>query len=76
MGRANICYVKKNHKEVISLLHDVIKLDFTTAEAWRLLAVVHDELGDPNKAIQANFLSAHLSPDDADLWDNLGDLSL
>ncbi|KAJ3403903.1 hypothetical protein HDV05_007453, partial [Chytridiales sp. JEL 0842] len=76
MGKANMAYANRNHKEALELLHEALRLEYSAADAWRLLAVVHDELGDWKKAMQANFLAAHLTPKDSELWHRLGKLSV
>jgi general transcription factor 3C polypeptide 3 (transcription factor C subunit 4) len=75
MAKANMAYAQSNHQEAVQILHDILKIDYTAADAWRLLAVIHDELGDPGKAMQANFLAAHLTPKDFELWHRLGQIS-
>ncbi|KAJ3219205.1 transcription factor TFIIIC subunit tfc4 [Dinochytrium kinnereticum] len=75
MGKVNVAYARKEYSEAFRLLHEVIQIDYKAADAWRLLAVVHDELGDPVKALQANFLAAHLTPKDWELWGRLGQIS-
>ncbi|KAJ3106947.1 transcription factor TFIIIC subunit tfc4 [Phlyctochytrium planicorne] len=68
MGQVNVAYVNRRFDDAFKMLHEVIQIDFKFAPAWRLLAVIHDEMGDPVKALQANFLAAHLTPKDSELW--------
>ncbi|KAI8848650.1 hypothetical protein BC829DRAFT_417432 [Chytridium lagenaria] len=76
MGIARSAYARKDFAEVLKQLHEAIQLDYKAASAWRLLAAVHGELGDPIKTLQANFLLAHLTPKDGDLWRSLAETSL
>ncbi|KAJ3316929.1 transcription factor TFIIIC subunit tfc4 [Blyttiomyces sp. JEL0837] len=76
MGKANLAYANQDSAETFRLLHEVIRADFKAADAWRLLAVMHDENGDPKKALQANFVAAHLTPKDGALWIRLAGISM
>ncbi|KAJ3072695.1 transcription factor TFIIIC subunit tfc4 [Podochytrium sp. JEL0797] len=76
MGQVSHLYASKDHLQAFKILHEVIKLDHKHAPAWKLLAVLHDELGDPAKALQANFIAAHLDVKDAGLWKRLAEISL
>ncbi|KAJ3193376.1 transcription factor TFIIIC subunit tfc4 [Irineochytrium annulatum] len=76
LKQANNAYRDKDYKAAHEHIFSVIQLDFTTAQAWRLMAIVHDELGDSMKALQANFLAAHLDPKFPGQWYTLGQQSL
>ncbi|ORY50555.1 TPR-like protein [Rhizoclosmatium globosum] len=75
MGECREFYVHKKYPEAFKLLYEIIKIDNKHAAAWKLLAVCHDELGDPAKALQANFMAAHLDLKDAGLWKRLAEIS-
>ncbi|KAI9346166.1 hypothetical protein BDR26DRAFT_916604 [Obelidium mucronatum] len=75
MGQVTHLYASKDYLQAFKVLHEVIRSDHKNAAAWKLLAVVHDELGDPAKALQANFIAAHLDPKDAGLWKRLAEVS-
>ncbi|KAJ3251814.1 transcription factor TFIIIC subunit tfc4 [Chytriomyces hyalinus] len=76
MGQVSHLYASKDYPNAFKLLHEIIREDHKAAAAWKLLAVLHDELGNPAKALQANFIAAHLDPKDADLWTRLADISM
>ncbi|KAI8841874.1 hypothetical protein BJ741DRAFT_593510 [Chytriomyces cf. hyalinus JEL632] len=76
MGQVSHLYATKDYPNAFKLLHEIIREDHKAAAAWKLLAVLHDELGNPAKALQANFIAAHLDPKDADLWTRLADISM
>ncbi|KAJ3053845.1 transcription factor TFIIIC subunit tfc4 [Rhizophlyctis rosea] len=75
VGHANVAYTMGNYGEAIKLLHDVIRESPNAYQAWATLAMVHDELGDAQKALQTYLMAAHLSPKDAELWRRLGGMS-
>ena len=75
VGQANVAYTMGNYGEAIKLLHDVIRESPNAYQAWATLAMVHDELGDAQKALQTYLMAAHLSPKDGELWRRLGGMS-
>ncbi|KAI8615732.1 hypothetical protein BC830DRAFT_1121194 [Chytriomyces sp. MP71] len=75
MGQVAHLYAAKEYPQAFKLLHEIIRADQKAAAAWKLLAVLHDELGRPDKALQANFIAAHLDPKDAELWTRLAIIS-
>ncbi|KAJ3010314.1 UNVERIFIED_CONTAM: transcription factor TFIIIC subunit tfc4 [Siphonaria sp. JEL0065] len=75
MGQVTHLYAKKEYPQAFKLLHEIIRSDHKNAPAWKMWAVLHDELGKPAKALQANFIAAHLDVKDAGLWKRLAEVS-
>ncbi|KAJ3380278.1 transcription factor TFIIIC subunit tfc4 [Entophlyctis sp. JEL0112] len=76
MGQASHLYASRDYEEAFKTVHQVIRSDPRHADAWKLLAVLHEESGNPTKALEANFIAAHLDSKDAGLWRRLADISL
>ena len=73
-GNANMAYTLGNYAEAVHLLKCIIKEFPSAPQPWLQLAMIHDELGDPTKALQVYLVAAHLTKKDADLWKRLGDM--
>jgi general transcription factor 3C polypeptide 3 (transcription factor C subunit 4) len=74
LGNANMAYTLGNYAEAVQLLNLIIKESPTAPQPWLQLAMIHDELGEPLKALQVYLVAAHLTKKDADLWKRLGDM--
>ncbi|KAI9357693.1 hypothetical protein DFJ73DRAFT_820836 [Zopfochytrium polystomum] len=75
IGQATIAYAQKDLDEAFRLLREVIKANMKLPDPWRMLGVMYEETGDEVKALQANFVAAHLNPQDSDLWIRLAKTS-
>ena len=73
-GNANLAYTLGNYAEAVNLLNNIIKECPTSPQPWLQLAMIHDELGDPTKALQVYLVAAHLTRKDSDLWKRLGSM--
>lgn len=74
LGNANMAYTLGNYPEAVHLLNCIIKECPSASQPWLQLAMIHDELGDPVKALQVYLVAAHLIKKDADLWKRLGEM--
>nr|KAJ3421839.1 transcription factor TFIIIC subunit tfc4 [Polyrhizophydium stewartii] len=74
-GEASQAYTSGDFSAAIDHLHEVIRQVPHAQQAWSMLGLIHDELGDKVKSLQANLLAAHLTPKDADRWKTLGQIS-
>jgi general transcription factor 3C polypeptide 3 (transcription factor C subunit 4) len=74
LGNANLAYTLGNYSEAVQLLNCIIRECPTAPQPWLQLAMIHDELGEPLKALQVYLVAAHLTKKDADLWKRLGDM--
>ncbi|KAJ3162863.1 transcription factor TFIIIC subunit tfc4 [Geranomyces michiganensis] len=75
VGQANLAYSDGRHFEAVGLLHKVIQGAPNAYQAWATLAILHDELGDADRALRTLMMAAHLAPKDGVLWNRLGDRS-
>ncbi|CAN8009953.1 unnamed protein product, partial [Ixodes pacificus] len=76
MGEANLCFARGDHEDAIKMCMEVIRLVPRAPEPFQTLGMLYEEMGNPAKALQFSLIGAHLSPDDADEWARLGELSL
>ncbi|EJD52995.1 TPR-like protein [Auricularia subglabra TFB-10046 SS5] len=63
LGDATTAYVDREFDKAITVLQEVIKIEPRHAQAWDMLADVHNELGDVDRGLQFKILAAHLRPD-------------
>lgn len=76
VGQANLAYTKKQYSEAVEILHRVIKAAPHAQQPWMTLGMIHEELGDSQKALQSYLVAAHMSPRDIDQWRRLGSMSV
>lgn len=76
VGQANLAYTKKQYTEAVEILHKVIKAAPHAQQPWMTLGMIHEELGNSQKALQSYLVAAHMSPKDIDQWRRLGSMSL
>ena len=74
-GSANIEYTKGNYNSAMQSLQKIIQECPTAYQPWAQLAMIHDELGNPVKALQTYLVAAHLTKQDGELWARLGNMS-
>ncbi|CAG8535125.1 815_t:CDS:10 [Ambispora gerdemannii] len=75
MGEANQHYINKEFSSAINVLQEVLKKDPNIYRAWHTLGLIHDEVGEPVKALQLYLVAAHLTPKNGEEWKRLGFLS-
>ncbi|KAF9913447.1 transcription factor TFIIIC subunit tfc4 [Lobosporangium transversale] len=75
LGMANTAYVNKNYKEAVDLFQQVIVTHPSVFQAWNIMGVIQEELGNTEKALQLYLVAAHLTPKDAALWKKLAVIS-
>ncbi|KAJ2598239.1 transcription factor TFIIIC subunit tfc4 [Coemansia sp. RSA 1722] len=71
LGVANQCYVQHDLVEAFNIFCDVIRLDPYCGPAWNTMALIREEEGRYDDALQLYTVSAHLNPSDNLLWDRL-----
>jgi len=72
LGKANVAYSNKQYQEAIQYLHSIIQSAPNANQAWFLLAIIHEELGEELKAFQFYLVAAHITKKDGSLWKRLG----
>ncbi|KAI9145734.1 hypothetical protein BKA69DRAFT_1121531 [Paraphysoderma sedebokerense] len=75
LGQANAEYVVRNYIRAIEILQEVIRVSPNAYKAWFTLAMIHEEMGNLDKALKMYLVAAHLTPKDATLWKKLALLS-
>eukprot|EP00923_Selenidium_pygospionis_P050736 GHVN01087848.1.p2 GENE.GHVN01087848.1~~GHVN01087848.1.p2 ORF type:complete len:778 (+),score=57.51 GHVN01087848.1:4075-6408(+) len=76
MGEANIAFVCKDHEKALSLLKDVVFEEPEFAEAYDTLGLIHEELGDKERAVECIAMSARLGTGTAEKWKRLTEMAL
>jgi len=72
---ANNAYVNKEFNEAVELFQQVIVKDHRVFQAWNIMGVIQEELGNTEKALQLYLVGAHLTPKDGALWKKLAKIS-
>jgi general transcription factor 3C polypeptide 3 (transcription factor C subunit 4) len=75
LGEANILYATQRHQEAITLLQEVVRLAPNAPDAYHLLGLLYEEIGDPSRSLNFFMIAAHLTPKQVDLWRRLADMS-
>lgn len=75
LGEANGLYVQRDYGSAVDLLQKVIKENPQAYPAWNTLGLVHEELGNADKALQFRMTAALLTNDN-DLWKELAQKSM
>ncbi|KAJ6827778.1 general transcription factor 3C polypeptide 3 [Iris pallida] len=70
LGDATLLYASGSYDEAIPLLQEVIVLS-PCSDAFHLLGLIYDDMGDKKKALNFHMLAAHLTPKDSSLWRKL-----
>ncbi|KAI9029554.1 hypothetical protein CLU79DRAFT_810127 [Phycomyces nitens] len=71
LGNANGLYIAKDYGAAIALLQDLITKHSNVHQAWNTLGLVHEEMGNKDKALQLRMVAAHMCGTDASLWKEL-----
>ncbi|KAF9432742.1 transcription factor TFIIIC subunit tfc4, partial [Entomortierella beljakovae] len=75
LGMANNAYVNKDYEEAVKLYQQVIVDHRNVFQAWNIMGVIQEELGNTEKALQLYLVAAHLTPKDGALWKKLAVIS-
>lgn len=75
LGEANILYATQRHQEAITLLQEIVRLAPNAPDAYHLLGLLYDEIGDASKSLNFFMIAAHLTPKQVDLWRRLANMS-
>ncbi|XP_020103106.1 general transcription factor 3C polypeptide 3-like isoform X3 [Ananas comosus] len=71
IGDATLHYASGDYEEAIPLLEEVVLLAPNLPDAYHLLGLIYEAMGDRMKAINFHILAAYLSPKDPSLWKKL-----
>ncbi|XP_067001126.2 general transcription factor 3C polypeptide 3 isoform X2 [Anabrus simplex] len=75
MGEANLSYIRGDRDTAIKLCLEVIRQQPTASEPFSTLAVLYEEMGAADKAMQFALIAAHLSPQEPQQWIRLAESS-
>ena len=70
-GQANLCYANGDYEKAHGLLVEVVRRAPNLHDAYDLLGLVHEGLGNKRKAVNFFMIAAHLSPKDSSLWERV-----
>ncbi|XP_049520458.1 general transcription factor 3C polypeptide 3 isoform X2 [Dermacentor silvarum] len=76
VGQANLCFARGSYHDAVKMCMEVVRLAPRAAEPFQTLGMIYEALGEPQRALQFSLIGAYLSPQDADEWSRLGELSL
>ncbi|XP_072512983.1 general transcription factor 3C polypeptide 3 [Salminus brasiliensis] len=76
MGEANIRYARGDKDDAILMCMEIIRQAPLAYEPFSTLAMIYEDQGDMEKALQFGLIAAHLNPSDCEEWVKLADMSL
>uniref|UniRef100_A0A3P9PZD5 General transcription factor IIIC, polypeptide 3 n=1 Tax=Poecilia reticulata TaxID=8081 RepID=A0A3P9PZD5_POERE len=76
MGEANIRYARGEKEDAIVMCMEIIRQSPLAYEPFSTLAMIYEDNGDVDKALQFGLIAAHLNPSDCEEWIRLADMSL
>ncbi|CAL8289409.1 unnamed protein product [Lota lota] len=76
MGEANIRYARGEKDDAIVMCMEIIRQAPLAYEPFSTLAMIYEDNGDVDKALQFGLIAAHLNPSDCEEWVKLADMSL
>uniref|UniRef100_A0A672RVS8 General transcription factor IIIC, polypeptide 3 n=1 Tax=Sinocyclocheilus grahami TaxID=75366 RepID=A0A672RVS8_SINGR len=76
MGEANIRYARGEKEDAILMCMEIIRQAPVAYEPFSTLAMIYEDQGDMEKALQFGLIAAHLNPSDYEEWVKLADMSL
>uniref|UniRef100_A0A8B9JKB1 General transcription factor IIIC, polypeptide 3 n=1 Tax=Astyanax mexicanus TaxID=7994 RepID=A0A8B9JKB1_ASTMX len=76
MGEANIRYARGDKEDAILMCMEIIRQAPLAYEPFSTLAMIYEDQGDMEKALQFGLIAAHLNPSDCEEWVKLADMSL
>ncbi|KAI8325363.1 TPR-like protein, partial [Martensiomyces pterosporus] len=71
LGNANILYVNQELDKAFEILCEVVRLNPNASAAWHTMALIRENQGLPDDALQLQTVAAHLTPRDNDMWQHL-----
>ncbi|KAF8949036.1 transcription factor TFIIIC subunit tfc4 [Haplosporangium gracile] len=75
LGLANNAYVNRDYDQAVDYFQQVIVTHPNVFQAWNIMGVIQEELGNTEKALQLYLVAAHLTPKDGALWKKLAVIS-
>ncbi|XP_060922922.1 general transcription factor 3C polypeptide 3 [Limanda limanda] len=76
MGEANIRYARGDKEDAILMCMEIIRQAPLAYEPFSTLAMIYEDDGDVDKALQFSLIAAHLNPSDCEEWIRLAEISL
>ncbi|KAK2880249.1 general transcription factor 3C polypeptide 3 isoform X1 [Channa argus] len=76
MGEANIRYARGEKEDAILMCMEIIRQAPLAYEPFSTLAMIYEDDGDVDKALQFGLIAAHLNPSDCEEWIRLAEMSL
>lgn len=76
MGEANIRYARGEKEDAILMCMEIIRQSPLAYEPFSTLAMIYEDNGDVDKALQFGLIAAHLNPSDCEEWIRLAEMSL
>ncbi|KAK2856729.1 hypothetical protein Q5P01_005464 [Channa striata] len=76
MGEANIRYARGEKEDAILMCMEIIRQAPLAYEPFSTLAMIYEDDGDIDKALQFGLIAAHLNPSDCEEWIRLAEMSL
>ncbi|XP_057686682.1 general transcription factor 3C polypeptide 3 isoform X2 [Corythoichthys intestinalis] len=76
MGEANIRYARGEKEDAIAMCMEIIRQAPLAYDPFSTLAMIYEDEGDMDKALQFSLIAAHLNPSDCEEWIRLAEISL
>ncbi|XP_051915141.1 general transcription factor 3C polypeptide 3 [Hippocampus zosterae] len=76
MGEANIRYARGEKADAIAMCMEIIRQAPLAYDPFSTLAMIYEDEGDMDKALQFSLIAAHLNPSDCEEWIRLAEVSL
>ncbi|XP_077587346.1 general transcription factor 3C polypeptide 3 [Stigmatopora nigra] len=76
MGEANIRYARGEKEDAIAMCMEIIRQAPLAYDPFSTLAMIYEDEGDMEKALQFSLIAAHLNPSDCEEWIRLAEISL
>ncbi|KAJ1666533.1 transcription factor TFIIIC subunit tfc4 [Coemansia sp. RSA 1813] len=71
LGTANRFYVEKELTQAFNMFCDIIRINPSCVPAWNTMALIREEQGKYDDALQLCTVAAHLNASDSTLWERL-----
>ncbi|XP_075740635.1 general transcription factor 3C polypeptide 3-like [Rhipicephalus microplus] len=76
MGEANMCFARGRYEDAVKMCLEIVRLAPTSPLPFQTLAMIYEELRDPNRSLQFGLIAAYLGTQDASEWSRLAQLCL
>lgn len=76
LGQITDYILKEDYLAAKSICFETIRINAETFEAWTLLALCFEELADPDRALMALMVAAHMRPRNVQGWINCAEFAL